>query len=740
MKKIIFLQISFLLLAIVPAFSQKLDTLQHLNEIIVKSTRANTKSGMVYTNVKQEEIKKLNVGQDLPFLLNQQPSVVVTSDAGAGVGYTGIRIRGSDPTRINVTLNGIPYNDSESQGVFWVNMPDFASSVQSIQVQRGVGTSTNGAGAFGASLNVNTLQLNRQAFAEVNLSGGSFNTFKTNFIASSGLLNDRFVFDARLSKIGSDGFVDRATSDLQSYYLSGGYYHKNTMIRLNHFGGKETTYQAWNGIPQALAKEDMAGLDAYIERNYYDEDYKKELLSRGRKYNSYNYENEVDNYAQSHWQLISSFALTQNLRFNPTLFFTKGDGYFEQFRSNGKLIDYNLSPVVIGDQTITRSDIVRRKYLDNSFYGGVWSLDYEGKGKVTGNLGGGYSYYDGGHFGEVIWAKFASDGPINHRYYNNNSTKTDLNIYGKVYYNFVENWNAYLDLQYRSVSFDMLGTGDVLQNLAFKNSWNFFNPKFGLTYQVSDNSTAYFSYAKGTKEPNRTDFVDTAPNVPNPEKLHDFEAGYRLNKGNWAAEANLYYMNYQDQLVLTGQINHVGEGIRVNVPESYRAGIELQVGGKVTDKLSLMANLALSRNKIKEFTYTVASSDEVLPDEVTNYKDTDISFSPCVISGGNVTYAVARGFSVSLLPKYVGKQYLDNTSSEDKKLEGYFVSDLNLSFTPKAEKLKDLNFTLLVNNIFNKQYESNGYTYSYIYGSKITENFVFPQAGTNFLLGARVRF
>lgn len=740
MKKIIFLQISVLILTSMPSFAQKLDTLQQLNEIIVKSTRANAKSGMVYTNVSQDEIKKLNVGQDLPFLLNQLPSVVVTSDAGGGVGYTGIRIRGSDPTRINVTLNGIPYNDSESQGVFWVNMPDFASSVQSIQVQRGVGTSTNGAGAFGASLNVNTLQLNREAFAEVNLSGGSFNTFKTNFIASSGLLNDRFVFDARLSKIGSDGFVDRASSDLQSYYLSGGYYHKNTMIRLNHFAGKERTYQAWNGIPQALAKGDMAGIDAFIERNYYDEDYKKGMLASGRKFNHYNYENEVDNYEQSHWQLISSFQLGQNWRFNPTLFYTKGDGYYEQYRSNGKLGDYNLNPVIIGGETISRTDIIRRKHLDNSFYGGVWALDYEGKRKLTGTLGGGYTYYDGGHFGEVIWAKFASNGNINHRYYDNNSTKSDFNFYGKAYYNFAINWNAYVDLQYRSVSFDMLGTGDVLQNLNFNNSWNFFNPKFGLTYQVTDNSSAYFSYAKGTKEPNRTDFVDTAPNVPNPEKLHDFEAGYKVNGAKWAAEANLYYMNYQDQLVLTGQINQVGEAIRVNVPKSYRAGIELQFGGKVTDKLSLMANLAISRNKIKDFTYTVASSDDVSPDEVTNYKDTDISFSPNIISGGNITYAITKGLSVSLLPKYVGKQFLDNTESENKKLDGYFISDLNLSFTPKAEKLKDLNFTLLVNNIFNKKYESNGYTYSYIYGTKITENFVFPQAGTNFLLGARVRF
>lgn len=732
---------TFLLIASLFSISQswaQIDTLQNLNEVIVNATRANAKTGMVFSNVTQKEIKRLNLGQELPYLLNQLPSVVISSDAGAGIGHTGLRIRGTDATRINVTLNGIPYNDSESQGVFWVNMPDFASSVQSIQVQRGVGTSTNGAGAFGATMNVNTLQLNREAFGEVNLSAGSFNTFKTNVLASTGLLNDRFVFDVRLSKMGSDGYVDRASADLNSYYFSGGYYFKNNMIRLNHFGGNQKTYQAWNGIPQALENKDMAGLDAYIERNGYDEAHKQELLERGRRYNYYNYKNETDNYAQSHWQLISSFQLSKNWRFNPTLFYTKGDGFYEQFKKNGKLVDYNLPPVLIGNETISKTDLIRRKYLDNHFYGAVWSLEYEKEGPFKTVIGGGYNQYDGDHFGEIIWARFASNGEINHRYYDNTSTKKDFNLYGKAFYNFAEKWDTYLDLQYRNVSFDMLGTGDILQNLNFANSWNFFNPKVGLTYSISDRSSAFFSYAKGTKEPNRTDFVDRAPNIPNPEKLHDFEAGYKLAGQKWASEINLYFMNYVDQLVLTGQINHVGEAIRMNVPKSYRAGIEMQIGGKIAEKLTLNANLALSRNKIKEFTHVVASSDGT-PDEVNLLKNTDISFSPNIVSGASLTYHVSKTLDLTLLPKYVGKQYLDNTSSNDKKLNGYFVTDFNASFTPKAAKLKDLNLTLMVNNIFNKMYSSNGYTYSYIYGGKVTENFVFPQAGTNFLLGLRVR-
>jgi iron complex outermembrane receptor protein len=716
------------------AFAQKLDTLKNLNEVVVRATRAHENSGMVYSNVSKTELEKRNLGQDLPFLLNQLPSVVVTSDAGTGIGYTGIRIRGTDPTRINVTLNGIPYNDSESQGVFWVNMPDFSSSVQSIQVQRGVGTSTNGAGAFGASLNVNTLQLNRDPFGEVSLSTGSFGTLKTTFQASSGLLKDRFVFDARLSRIQSDGFVDRASADLSSYYLSGGYYFGKHFIRLNHFAGKEETYQSWNGIPQALAKGDMLGLDAYLERNGYDEAHKKELLASGRKFNYYNYENEIDHYEQSHWQLISSFELAPKLRLNPTLFYTKGDGYYEQFKNRGYFSDYGLKPVVLGPDTLQRTDLIRRKYLDNAFYGGVWSLDYEGTNRWQASLGGGYNRYDGAHFGEVIWAQYFSDGKINHRYYDNQSTKSDFNLYGKVYYALAANLNAYADLQYRRVSFDMLGTGDVLQHLDFKNTWNFFNPKFGLTYRPNAKSTTYVSYAKGSKEPNRTDFVDTAPLVPRPEKLHDFEAGYKYASPRFQSEVNLYFMKYEDQLVLTGRINQVGEAIRMNVPHSYRAGIELQAATRINSYLALAANLTLSQNKIKELSYVVPSSDGT-PDEVSLLKDTDISFSPNVISGASLVFTPLKGLDITLQPKYVGKQYLDNTSSEEKKLDGYLVNDLQVAYAWKSAV-----FTLMVNNLLNEKYESNGYTYSYIYGGKVTENFVFPQAGTNFLAGVKIRF
>lgn len=709
-----------------------------LSEVVVKSTRANAKTAMAYSDVLQKDIKKQNLGQDMPFLLNQMPSVVVTSDAGTGVGYTGIRVRGSDPTRINVTLNGIPYNDSESQGVYWVNMPDFASSVQSVQIQRGVGTSTNGAGAFGASINVNTLQLHTEPFAEINTSIGSFNTLKNNIIATTGLLQNKFVLDTRLSKINSDGFVDRAASDLRSYYISGGYYGKNSFLRLNFFGGNEKTYQSWNGIPEALAKNDLAGINDFVERNYYDEDLKKQMLERGRKFNFYSYENEIDDYTQTHIQLITSWKIASEWRFNPTLHYTRGSGFYEQFKSDADFTDYGLQTIKIGNTEIASTDLIRRKWLDNDFYGGVWSLDYEGQGKIKGNLGGGWNKYDGDHFGEIIWAKYASNSDIRQRFYDNTGQKTDFNFYGKLFYDLNAKLSTYLDLQIRNVHFEMLGTGDARQTLDYSKKYNFFNPKAGLTYQLSGQKSLYISYAKGSKEPSRQDFVDNAPNLPKAEKLHDFEGGYRFFSNKFSAETNLYYMLYQDQLVLTGQINQVGEAIRTNVDHSYRAGIELQASLKLNANWNIQANATLSQNKIRDYAETIVSYDDS-PNIVNKFKKTDISFSPNSIIGGTVSCKPVKNLEISLLPKYVGKQYLDNSGSELKKLDGYFVNDLRANYTLHPKYLKEIGFSLLINNILNKKYESNGYTYSYIYEKTITENFVFPQAGINFLMGISVK-
>lgn len=687
--------------------------IKELNEVVVKSTRANEKTGMAFTNVYQRDIKKQNLGQDMPFLLNQLPSVVVSSDAGAGVGYTGIRIRGSDPTRINVTLNGVPYNDSESQGTYWVNMPDFASSVQSIQVQRGVGTSTNGAGAFGASLNISTLGYEREAFGETNFTYGSFNTIKSNILASTGLLNNHFVVDARLSKLVSDGYVDRASSDLKSFYVSAGYYNKSNFIRLNVFSGKERTFQSWNGVPESL-------------------------LKTNRTYNAYTYPDQVDNYQQDHYQLISSFKLSEHWTFNPTLHYTRGKGYYEEFKEMAELASYNLPVSAIGGDTITHSDLVRRKWLDNHFYGATYSFDYQTNKKLSLNIGGAWNRYEGDHFGEVIWTKFAFTPANDYRWYKSHSIKTDFNIFGKLFYQFTDKFNLFGDVQYRTVGYDMNGIADKLQDITRKTSFRFFNPKLGLNYQLNSEASFYASYAVGNKEPNRTDFIDNVK-APKAEHLEDLEAGYRWANQTFSFDGNFYYMNYRNQLVLTGQVNGVGEAIRVNVPKSYRAGIELVANWKFASKWRLNANATFSQNKIKNFSETIVNYDGD-PDKVNSFAKTDISFSPNTIIGGQLSYAPIKNLEFTWLSKYVGKQYMDNTSDDNRKLNAFFVNDLRANYTISPKIVKEISFSLLVNNVLNRLYESNGYTYSYIYDKQvITENFYYPQAGTNFLLAVRVR-
>lgn len=688
--------------------------IRELNEVVVSSTRANQKMGMAFTNVYQKELKKQNLGQDMPFLLNQLPSVVVSSDAGAGVGYTGIRIRGTDPTRINVTLNGVPYNDSESQGTYWVNMPDFASSAQSIQVQRGVGTSTNGAGAFGASININTLSYQQEAYGETNFTVGSFNTLKTNVLASTGLLNDHFVVDARLSKLSSDGYIDRASSDLKSFYVSAGYYGKNSFARLNVFSGKEKTYQAWEGVPESL-------------------------LKTNRTFNPYTYDNQVDDYQQDHYQLISSFKLNKNWTFNPTLHYTKGRGFYEQYKEQDKFSNYGLPNVVIGNETIKRTDLVRRKWLDNDFYGITYSLDYQSNKKFSANIGGAWNKYDGNHFGEIIWAKNASTADIRYRWYQSNALKTDFNIFGKAYYQVNDALNFYGDLQYRTVSYDIKGTADKRQDITQKTDYKFFNPKFGVNYQVNKASSIYASYAVGNKEPSRQDFIDNAPKAPKAENLKDLEAGYRLAGQKFNFDANFYYMNYKNQLVLTGQVNSVGEAIRVNVAESYRAGLELSANWKFAPRWILAANTTFSQNKIKNFTETVVNYDGDA-DKINKFSKTDISFSPNLIAGGQLSYTPAKNLEFTWLTKYVSKQFMDNTSDDNRSLNAFFVNDIRASYSIKPKIVKELTFSLLVNNLFNHLYESNGYTYSYISEKQtVTENFYYPQAGTNFLLAVKVR-
>jgi iron complex outermembrane receptor protein len=694
-------------------------------EVVVTGVRASEKTPVTYTEVSGEELEKQNLGQDLPYLINFEPSVVTTSDAGAGVGYTGIRIRGSDPTRINVTINGIPLNDAESQGVFWVNMPDFASSVENIQIQRGVGTSTNGAGAFGATVDLNTLDLNREAYAEIRNGLGSFNTWRHTVKAGTGLLNNRFALDARLSKITSDGYIDRAFSDLQSYYLSGGYYGEKSLIKLNVFSGKEQTYQAWYGVPEALVESDptfnLAGTDYFQRENPYD--------------------NETDNYQQDHYQFIYSYEANPELSFNAALHYTYGRGYYEQFKVGEDLADYGLQYPLTGDSTVTNSDIIRRRWLDNDFYGGVFSADYRPSEALQLIIGGGWNRYDGDHFGEIIWAQFAAGSDIRDRYYDNNAVKEDFNVYGKLYYEFSPGLNAFLDLQYRRVDYSFLGFDNELNNVQQDDQLNFFNPKAGITYLWDQKNKAYISFGIAHREPNRDDYTQSTPDSrPRAEELRNLELGYQYRDERLTLNANYYLMDYTDQLVLTGEINDVGAYIRTNIPESYRTGVELQAGYLITPSLRWNANLTLSRNKINSFTEFIDNYD-IGGQRETAFENTSIALSPNVIAGSQLSWYPLSGIELSLLSKYVGKQYLDNTENGERMIGAYFVNDVRILYSFSPKWIDEISLSLLVNNVLNEQYVSNGYTFGYITGGQtIYEEYYYPQAGTNFLFGTTLKF
>ncbi|MDQ1087263.1 TonB-dependent receptor [Siphonobacter sp. SORGH_AS_1065] len=692
------------------------------DEVVVSATRANQRTGMAFTNVGGEEIQKQNLGQDLPVLLNFQPSLVSTSEAGAGIGYTGFRIRGSDATRINVTLNGIPYNDAESQGLFWVNMPDFASSTTSIQIQRGVGTSTNGAGAFGATVNVQTNEFRKEAYAETNHSVGSFHTIKNNVLVGSGLINGKFTVDARLSRLTSDGYIDRAGSNLKSFYLSGAYFGKKSFVRLNVFSGIEKTYQAWNGVPETL-------------------------LKTNRTYNEFTYDNQTDNYQQDNYQLLSSHQLSRNWTFNFNLHYTKGRGYFEEYKPKQKLSEYRLLPVVIGGVTIDTTTLIRRKWLDNDFYGTVFSFDYDSFKKLKVNIGGGWNKYTGKHFGEVIWARFASNSNIRTRYYEDDASKTDLNFYAKAYYQLTEKLNVFADAQFRKVDYDFYGIGSLSQNTQQQAALRFFNPKLGLNYQINEHHSAYASFSVAHREPNREDYTQsTIQSRPKAEGLQDWEAGYRYQSGKLALNVNGYYMNYRDQLVLTGKLNDVGSPTRTNAGKSYRSGIEVEGAFQFTKTLTLNANATFSRNKIKTFTayydnYDVYDALGRPTQTQATFNNTDISFSPNVIAGGQLLWKPVTNLELGWLAKYVGKQYLDNTQDENRKLTSYFTNDIRAIYSIKPKFVKEINLSLLLNNVFNRLYESNGYTFSYTSeGQFTTENYYYPQAGFNFLAAIGIKF
>lgn len=697
------------------------------DEIIVAGTRAGSKVPVAYTDVSSEEIKIRNMGQDIPYLLSLTPSLVSTSDAGTGVGYTNFRIRGTDANRINITINGIPLNDAESHGVWWVNMPDFASSLENVQVQRGVGTSTNGAGAFGASINMQTNALQPEASAEWNSATGSFNTWKNTVSASSGLLNDKFTVDARLSKITSDGYIDRGSSELKSYFLSGAYYGPNALLKVNIFSGQERTYQAWNGVPS-------------------------ELLSTNRTYNSageytdangktHYYDDEVDNYQQDHYQLIYSQKLNEHLNLNAALHYTYGRGYYEQFKEDEDLEDYLMLPTIVNGETLSTSDLIRRKWLDNDFYGMTFSLNHTGT-RMDFTFGGAWNRYDGRHFGKVLWAQNFGPNQQNHEWYRSNGEKTDYNLYGKANFRFSDKLNGYLDMQYRHINYEIEGEDDDLRNLTQSHQFDFFNPKIGLFYSPSEAHDMYLSYARANREPNRSNYTDANPAGPQPkaETLNDFEAGYTFKAANFTAGASIYYMHYKDQLVLTGAINDVGGPVMTNAAKSYREGIELMAGWKINARLQWNASATFSRNKIKNFTEYVDDWD-TWGQRAFYLGKTDIAFSPKLLANSTVSWKPTTQLALNFISQFVDDQFIDNTANEDRKLDAYFVNNLKVDYTVKSNLFEALSFSLMVNNLFDAEYESNAWVYSYFYGGERYKlDGYYPQAGINVMAGMNIRF
>ena len=689
------------------------DSIRSLPPLEIKAIRLSEQAPFAKTNISKAQIALNNVGQDLPFLLENTPSVVVHADAGIGVGYTGIRIRGTDATRINFTLNGIPYNDAESMGTFFVNIPDFGSSVNSIQIQRGVGTSTNGAGAFGASVNLMTNEYNPNAYLSLQNTAGSFNSFKNNLVFGSGLINNKFTFDGRVSSIRSDGFIDRANSDLKSFFLSSTYWGEKSSLRLNVFSGKERTYQAWYGVPQ-------------------------ELLATNRTFNPAGtekadapYENQTDNYTQTHYQLFYNEQINTNWKWNTAFFLTTGKGYYEEYKAGVDFADYNID---IKGEINVPADLVRRRWLDNNFYGQITALSYvDSLNDLT--IGGGWSVYDGLHFGSLPYLS-QTFAPANFRYYDNDAIKKERNSYVKWERKLSKQFKSFLDLQYRYVSHQMNGfTRNT--DLEIERKFNFFNPKMGLTYQAK-NIFYYTSVAVANKEPNRDDFEASATEQPRREQLVDWETGFELKKPKYAINANVYYMNYKDQLVLTGKINDVGAYTRTNVPKSYRAGLELQVKYAFNKKYNTSYSITFSQNKIEEFTEYIDDYDQFTQVAI-QHKNTNIALSPSLITNRTFNWKPNDKLSFFWTTKYTSKQFLDNTQNKDRQLDAFFINDLNAHWTILNKTKFTMLLQLYANNVLDVKYAPNGYTFSYIYDRTLTtSNNFYPMAGRNYWISLKI--
>jgi iron complex outermembrane receptor protein len=713
----------------------------YTEEVLVEATRAHERTPVAFTNLSDGTLQSKNLGQDLPYMLAGTPSFVASSDAGTGIGYTSFRIRGTDMNRINVTVNGIPLNDAESHATYFVDQPDLTSTASNIQIQRGVGTSSNGGAAFGATINLQTLTLNPEPYATLQTTTGSFSTLKNAVTAGTGLLNKKFSLDVRLSRIKSDGYIDRAWSHLKSFFVSGGYYGENTVLKANVWSGWEETYQAWNGVPSVRLHNDRAGMLLYEKHGLYSmEETSRMLASNSRTYNLYSYENQIDHYQQDHYQLHFSHRFNQRLNVTMALHYTYGRGYYEQYEPGQKFSDYGLPEPNIDGAEISRTDLIRRKWLDNDFYGSVFSVQYR-KGKLDFTAGGGWNTYAGHHFGKLVWAEYMVDIVPGFEWYRSKGLKKDMNGYAKILYRLSQNLDYFADIQYRNIDYRIEGNDDDLRNLGQQHDYHFFNPKTGISYRLNPQQSFYMSVARSNREPNRDNFVDTPPGgkLPEYETLNDLEGGWSFRSADYTFSANIFDMFYHNQLVLTGQINDVGAPVMTNVKNSYRYGLEMQWGVRWLSSLQWDGNMTLSRNRIVDFTEYVDDWDTGIQKSFY-LGTTDLAFSPGLTANSQLAWKPGR-LSFKLVSSFTGKQFIDNSSSTDRVLDAYFVSNFIMDYTVKIRLFKAFTLHMMINNLFNADYESNAWVYSYYYGNqRFKMDGYFPQAGRNFMFGMEISF
>lgn len=732
MKSVFFVTALFLAAHAVKADNNPTDSLQisqnlSLDEVVVSATKVTKVMPIAYSELSGKELSKRNDGQGIPFLISQSPSVIMTSDAGNGIGYSGFRIRGTDASRINITLNGVPVNDAESHTVFWVNMPDIASSVEEVQIQRGAGTSMNGGAAFGATVAMRSQNPDQNPYLDYSISAGSFGTVRNMVKGGTGLLKDHFIFDARYSYVRSDGFISRAQANMGSYFLSGAYYGENTLIKFQTFGSAEKTYQAWNGVPSSLLNSDRR----YNPCGEYEDE------NGMTQY----YDNQTDNYWQNHYHLIGSQRLSNSWNMNMTLHYTNGEGYYEDYKAGAKFAAYKLPTYVDPEGNLQKkTDLVRRKWLANDFYGAIYNANYRSD-KMLFTFGAAANRYDGDHFGRVMWVKSANILPHpDYEYYLNTGKKTDYNSFVKLNYNFFPSLTGFLDLQYRGIDYSIKGSDDKAgDNVNISKHWDFFNPKAGINYH-KEYHTAFASFSVANREPGRDNFTEAGVGEhPVHETLYDYEAGYTFEHPLFNAGVNLYYMDYNNQLILSGKISEIGEALTSNIKDSYRTGIELIAGIKIAPWLNWNGNATFSRNKIRNFTEYVDDWDTGEQREIY-LGTTNISFSPSVIANSLFDFSY-KNLSASFSSQYVGKQYMDNSSSSDRSIDAYFINSLRIGYIFKPRFVKELSVDVTVNNLFNEAYETNGWVYSYYSeGKRYKQDGYFTQAGTNAMARVTLRF